>query len=491
MRVVLPFHAGDAREALEWARWVNDLCTGIDAPLLLVHDANVPPELVAQIKAVAIKQFRAVDTLRVTAVSRWPDGPNAMFKATAAALSEPFLWMEPDAIPLKPEWHSEITAAYAKCGKKFMSGWYSCSNPRFPNIMPSGISVYPADASKIVPMLPNSPLAWEVEAAEIIVANGANTQLITHFWGEPNLPPVFVEFEKDRPRNGFLLSQIPKASVVWHRNKDGSLIRLLRKEIFGVSDRPPIVPVFPVCAGDIDLALLHARWLANLGYAGEIAMISADPQTPHQKVMELQVFLRKVFTEVQRFSYPSPPVPGWPAACNWAFQSTAHHMYAHFENPWLWLEADAVVLKGGWLAALQAEYERGGKSFMGPVVQYHGHFNGGAIYPSDTPKRMPEGMKATMQAWDYVSRFETKHDVHDGVKLMAHWWGIENGKPSPTGGPAPTGITAEFFDANINPEAVIVHRIKDGSLIRVLEQRRGISSAPIDTQEYSLNELLR
>lgn len=233
MRVILPFHAGDAHLAKEWVDWALDLTTEKHGDLTLVCDNQVDAKVIAEIHTVAARVFNSTRILSVSNRRRWPDGPNHMFKEAAKAhANEPFLWMEPDAIPLKPGWLELIEDAYVSCGKPFMGHRYECHNPRFPQFLMSGICVYPANAREMVPVLENTPLAWDVESAETMVSHGAHTSLITHFWGEPNLPPTFVALDAQaRPRNSFTVDQIPSDAVIWHRNKDGSLVRLLRRRM--------------------------------------------------------------------------------------------------------------------------------------------------------------------------------------------------------------------------------------------------------------------
>lgn len=238
----MPFHANDAHLAREWIEWARDLMTEKDGDLTLVHDQLVPRETVDVIQALSSHVFNSVRVLSVPHKKKWPDGPNHMFRAAADShQNEPFLWMEPDAIPLKPGWLDAIKEAYAQCGKAFMGHRYECRNPRFPQYLMSGIGVYPPNTRALVPVLEHSPLAWDVESAETMVAHGAHTPLITHFWGEPSLPPTFIPQDVPaRPRHSFTLNQIPPDAVIWHRNKDGSLVRLLRRGMgIAVADPEP------------------------------------------------------------------------------------------------------------------------------------------------------------------------------------------------------------------------------------------------------------
>lgn len=62
-----------------------------------------------------------------------------------------------------------------------------------------------------------------------------------YFWGEPGLAPTFRDrHEKGEPKNVFTLEQLRHDAVVFHRNKDNTLIPLLRARR---DDTPNIVHV--------------------------------------------------------------------------------------------------------------------------------------------------------------------------------------------------------------------------------------------------------
>jgi len=138
-------------------------------------------------------------------------------------------------------------------------------------------------------------------------------------------------------------------------------------------------------------------------------------------------------------------------------------------SPWLWLEPDAIPLKADWLDQLAREYQHRGKPFLGPIVQGRGHMNGVGIYPPDAALRCPRAMNAQHEAWDVVMRDEMIHDCHDASALIFQVWGMVGGKPHPCEEHSPTHFaTWTNVQSWIPLKAVLAHRVKDGSLTKLL-----------------------
>jgi hypothetical protein len=71
--------------------------------------------------------------------------------------------------------------------------------------------------------------AWDIGCAEAVVPKSADTKLIQHYWGLPELPPVFVKArDADSPKNFLTLDFIKPEAVIFHRDKTHSLLPLLR-----------------------------------------------------------------------------------------------------------------------------------------------------------------------------------------------------------------------------------------------------------------------
>lgn len=470
--VCLPFHSGDLSQAKDLLAWIVRLGKNTKHECLLVADAGVQWDAAASLLNLAQETFGLAKMIATDKpLTSWPAAANQMFLKAAHYVNEPFLWLEPDCIPIKAGWLDAICDAYAKAGTPFMGAMMTCQQPGFPAVYLSGNAVYPANAKDIIePFLWAGSSSWDIAAAQAITPLATNTLLIQNFWGQPKLPPTFaLTRTAESPENTFTLDNLKPDAVLFHRNKDGTLLRLLRQKLFGVTKQPPITVVFPVCHGDIVLAIQHAKWLASMKRRWpNRAVIAHDTLAPAPQLSELNKLLSQCFQGLVPFRYPKPPQAGWPFAPNWSFQQTARHM-AQQSNPWFWFEADAVVLKPEWLSRLQSEYERAEKPFMGPVVKGMGHINGGAIYPANTPFRIPKAMECTNMAWDYMMKPEMIHDCHDGSRLMQHIWTIVNGQASEReGGSEPRNVTAEQARRWIKPSSVAVHRVKDSSLVNLL-----------------------
>jgi len=256
MNVVIPFHNGDAHLAVDLVKWIGQLGGIGDGWLLLCMDQSIEKSVHDAMWVEAVKVGRFA-TYGIDPVNGWPKGSNVMFARTLefckndperlpegsdqvqqkemrkgidSALKNPWLWLEPDAIPLKRGWLDAIRKEYAACGQRYMGNVYVCDNPRLPNRLMSGIGVYPADAKEELEHFTTTQYAWDVEAARFLVENCAHTKLIHHFWGIMGMPPTFAAARTpESPPNTFTLESIHKDAVIFHRNKDGTLLELLKQ----------------------------------------------------------------------------------------------------------------------------------------------------------------------------------------------------------------------------------------------------------------------
>ena len=136
-------------------------------------------------------------------------------------------------------------------------------------ILPSpyleGVAVYPFDVMHTTVHW-RDDLSWTLACAPDFVPLAANSPLFRHLWGEKDKPPTFAE-NNIPGTNVFCLRQLPPEAVMFHRNKDGSLIRLLRQRM-GILSKPMVQrfanrSVMRVVslrrAGDI-IAIIPALW---------------------------------------------------------------------------------------------------------------------------------------------------------------------------------------------------------------------------------------
>lgn len=462
----------DSRLLIDLLKWIEFLGSCKDHVALIVADAATPFEDVLEAQTIADRVFKGcvVVTNDVSTVG-WIEGPKSLFLTTAQWAQnngQPFLLIETDAIPLKAGWLDAIAAEYAACGKPFMGHVYPSGNPSLPPWVMSGIGVYEANTYAKVKDAVQAGGNWDMAMTPVVVPEAHNTKLIHHIWGEMNNPPVFAD-ENIPGTAQFCLKQINPEAVIFHRDKTHSIIRCLKRRDFPAAITTlPITVVFPV-AQDIPLALMHARWMRQMGCKhGHRAVISFDGTINVQLLNEFKNLIEPMFASVEMFTYPTPPVRAWPQAPNWAWQHVANHM-SHQDRSWLWMEADAVALVPNWLEQLQAEYEKAKHLFMGPKVKGMSHANGCMIYPHDAAIRMPKAMAATTQAWDYICAPDMMHDCHDSSHLSQHIWSIMGEDAIEVGGgQVPVNVTPERAKRWIKPGAVMIHRIKDNSLLTCL-----------------------
>lgn len=424
--------------------------------------------------AAAEKLFRSVTILDSGAPETWPQGKNAAFQNVVRhidrkKIKEPFFWWEPDAIPLKKGWIKAIEDEHALGGRPFTGYVHDALNSM------ECVAVYPHNFMEYSPI--NGMLCraapWDRCCAPEIINQVHRANHLFQFVNDiDGFPPTFTDN----------LSLLRPDAVLFHKNKDGTLIEQLSKGSFKrtlatlfcrakVERGEPIVVIFPVSSKDVDQAIHHAKWLKQLGTKWpNKAVVAFDAECPSEKVTSFVTLLSDSFETVERLFYPTPPDKKYPAVANFVFARVAEYM-ARGTSPWLWMEADAVVLKRDWLSKIQDEYDAAGKRFMGPIIKEvgYGHANGSCVYPADTVTRIPNALKQTSIAWDYAAKSEMISDTHDASHIIAHLWGVVNGRASQTNGAVPPqNFTRESAKRLIPPSAVVMHRAKDNSLTDVL-----------------------
>lgn len=228
--------------------------------------------------------------------------------------------------------------------------------------------------------------------------------------------------------------------------------------------------VLPVCPKDYKQMVRLLTWILELNPKGldHACLMSFEVGTSKDEIRELA---EKCFTaEKAELTYQVPTVIGWPAAPNWAWTNAASAINRLDEKlPWLWLEADATPLVAGWLDAIEAEYQKGGKPFMGHIVErpskktdreFDRHMNGVAVYPPDACLHSSRAMRTRAAPWDIVLSEDCIGRVHGANWLMEHMQRF-------------TGVVAtcrdrKILDHFIRSGTVLFHGCNDGSVIALL-----------------------
>lgn len=236
---VIPFCNSDhaaAKRLLEWIKTLDPQIQGHS--LLLVADDAVPVETKRELRDFGRTVFPYVECLIVKA----PAPVNSNYHVPAAKMfleamrhidsyyKWNWVWVEPDAVPLCQGWLDKLAIAYDACPKRFMGPVVRTTQPGVPKEHMPATMVYPNCAHSDLARFCDGTQAFDMAFAGYVTPRGIETPLIWHRFGQVDDPPRFKENkEADDGPNVGTLDMIPKEAVLFHRNKDGSLIELLRK----------------------------------------------------------------------------------------------------------------------------------------------------------------------------------------------------------------------------------------------------------------------
>ena len=237
MLSVFPFYAGDAHLLEDLLIWIHDLggCQGHDA--LLVADADVQWSAVLELRDIARLAFNHVwITTNGEHVDGWIPGSNSLWLAAAkwsAETDRPFWFHEPDCIPLHAGWLDELEKGWISAGRpRYFGALVEHAIKSLPSPYLEGCSIYYPGTLTDTRKAYDASKSWTLACAPVVVPQAFSTHLVHHFWGERDLPPTFSDLRiPGCPENTFTLANISKKAAVFHRNKDGTLIRLLRQKL--------------------------------------------------------------------------------------------------------------------------------------------------------------------------------------------------------------------------------------------------------------------
>lgn len=275
MLIVLPFYVGQQAGDLGDIGAAKDLLAlirelgGAPAHDLLIARRGVPD--FRDFLPLANGAFRSVSTLAVDGgQAGWPRGCNFLFRsiATHVATHEPFrgkpwLFLEPDCVPLVAGWADQLDAAYRSA--------LSYGKPYLGRIIPtmltdlktgervqrgchlSGVSVYPWDFA-----LPRNPaagrphtsdmisfcdeVAWDVYCQMETVPWAMETDLIHHAWHSGNYRTEGEGLVCDSLSHLFQCEPPPPEAILIHGCKDNSLRQWVRAGLRAEKEANPPPP---------------------------------------------------------------------------------------------------------------------------------------------------------------------------------------------------------------------------------------------------------
>lgn len=226
--------------------------------------------------------------------SGWPKSCNDMFQKAmfhAEPWNEYALWLEPDAVPLVPEWFDAIESEFDMAwiaGKSFMGAYVPKHAPHM-----SGVGVYGRNWRSVAPKLIEARTEpWDTFAADQVVPHAHFTKLIQHLHDPPKVIP---------------LDSISEDAVIYHQCKTGSLIKMLDQAWYGgelyanaddiIADLTPMPKYFHARNAMRNIAGVQFQIYANrAGTAfgvyeattdAEIAALTLEAQNPRSAVEEI------------------------------------------------------------------------------------------------------------------------------------------------------------------------------------------------------------
>jgi hypothetical protein len=160
-------------------------------------------------------------------------------------------------------------------------------------------------------------------------------------------------------------------------------------------------------------------------------------------------------TDVITMEFPDPPGMRYPEVANWAFKQCAKEMRG---KPFVWIEADSIPLKAGWLKALTEEYHRQGKPYLYIKTNNPPFDNctGIGVQGPDAFEQVPDNLKQCgFDVW-IINHYQE----HIGrTDLIQHSYGIYNSSGHATLHEFPRDLSI------IRPDAVIFHKDQKQGLI--------------------------
>ena len=250
---VIPYCVKDVDLTRKLLGWIARISPKL-APhaCLLAADSAVPHETKVEFNTLAKSIFDFAETAIIAVPSDevgWPKAANAMFRIASLHIEScfqlPWLWLEPDCVPMRASWLDEIALSYSRCPKKFMGALIQSSQPPMPPVHLAGCAVYPPDTGKLMAEFcaPASTLAFDIGSAGFTVPRSMNTPLIHHHYGTMELAPTFkAAREPGDAVNVVTLDFVRKEAALFHRTKNGGLIDLLREKADSAQTRPASAP---------------------------------------------------------------------------------------------------------------------------------------------------------------------------------------------------------------------------------------------------------
>lgn len=194
--ICIPFWQNDKAQAIDLCRIIAGLQphhVGQAAHVLLVNRQDCSSD-VNMVKIIMAK-FNTFTLTSSSPMKGWPSGPNGMFASTMIHISnnsqnkyECVYWMEPDAIPLCPNWFADLTNEWrGRHPKALVVGCRGDANGDGSGDHITGCALYHPNFARLMPeVLKTNGGAWDFEHRDLIVQNGGHTRTIENWYQAKN-----------------------------------------------------------------------------------------------------------------------------------------------------------------------------------------------------------------------------------------------------------------------------------------------------------------
>lgn len=225
--IAIPFWNGDKAQAIELCKIISGLQVGhvgALAHVMLVNrqDSFVDPSMVNTVS----QKFNVATFHSRSPLKGWPQGANGMFGSTMIHVANSFkdkyeciYWMEPDAIPICPNWFWNLVEEWRRRHPSaLVVGCRSDCNGDGTGDHITGCAIYHPNIARLMPYLTTcSNVAWDYQFRDKIVQVGGHTKLIENWYRATNADPGIL----DRTKVG--------VNVI-HGFKDNSVINLVKNK---------------------------------------------------------------------------------------------------------------------------------------------------------------------------------------------------------------------------------------------------------------------
>lgn len=182
--VVLPFSANDgvlAEHLCDFIHLVNKRQQ--EGHCLLVCAGDVHDEMRTKVELAAKVAFAGVELIQAPKIVDPNKNVhiNRMFKTAAehviSTYRTPFLWLEPDCVPMKHGWLETIVDSHYEQAKRYSGPWQKV-NTADGVIFLSRVAVYPPDTMRELSAPLATQMAFNIAAGPVVVPKSTKTNVI-------------------------------------------------------------------------------------------------------------------------------------------------------------------------------------------------------------------------------------------------------------------------------------------------------------------------